>query len=193
MKKVLAVVSALLIMSFAVGASAQVPNIQVYFGFGGSEAAHPAPCPGIGVIESDWHVILNNMNAFFNVVEYSISYPPIVVPLADIPDPDPLGNPALVSGFSGNVGGVALGWPIQMNGFSSVRVARCLVQWLCDTCLGSNYPVVVGPGLHGVVRVVTMPGNNPVTIIGMTSLLCATPVPVKDGTWGKVKALYDSN
>jgi hypothetical protein len=194
MKKVLAVVSALLIMSIAVGASAQgVPNIQVYFDAAGSAAIHPAPCPGVGVIDT-WHVIANNMNSFFNVVEYSISYPPAVTFLADIPEPDPLNQPALVVGASGFPGGVALGWAIPMNGFSSIKVSGSLVAWNCSSCLGfANSPVVVTPGLNGFVRVVKMPGNVPITVIGMTSILCADPVPVQETTWGNVKALYNSN
>jgi hypothetical protein len=196
MKKVLAVVSALLVMSIAVGASAQgVPNIQIYFDANGSQAAHPASCPGIGVVET-WHVIANNINAFFNVAEYSVSYPIHVTWLFDSPENDPGGGGALVVGGSGAVGGIALGWGIPMNGFSTVKIAGTTVVWNCSACGGAfanNAPVIVTPGLHGDVRVVVVPGNIVTPVIGMTSTLCPTPVPVSDGTWGKVKALYNSN
>lgn len=191
MKKVLAVVSALVLLSFAVGANAQgVPNFQVYFDAAGSQAVHPAPCPGFGVLDT-WHVIANNVNSFFNVAEFSIAYPPNVVWLADSPALDPIGGGANQIGSTPT--GTALGWAIQMNGFNSILVCKLLVLWNCADCAGwDNTPVVVGPGFNGTL-VVTLPGNNILPMVGMTSTICATPVPVENKTWGKVKALYNSN
>ena len=194
MKRVLAVVFALVLISVAFNVGAQVPNVQVFFDPNGAHAAHPAPCPGIGVIDT-WHVFLSNMNSFFNVAEYSISYPAAVTWIADIAEPDPLGNPPLVIGASPAPIGISIGWPIQMNGFTSnIRISQVLVSWNCADCTGVwNSPVTVAPGIHGVVRIVKMPGNTPVTVLGMVSAICPVPIPVQESTWGRVKALYNSN
>jgi hypothetical protein len=42
----------------------------------------------------------------------------------------------------------------------------------------------------GSIRAVRWPDYDIVEMVGMTSIVCRTPVEVEETTWGRVKALY---
>ena len=182
MKKVLTTVFAVALMAFAMSASAQTPNIQVYFDENGSQTA--TDCPAGGGFDQ-LTVIANNWNMFMSAVEYRIDYGPSFVFFGDIVDsPLVIGN---------SPAGISISWPLPQNAFDPFVVQRASVQWNCSDCAATNVPVQVLPNpASGKVQATRWPDNVLFEGVGLTSLVCAT-VPVAETTWGKVKSLYQGN
>jgi hypothetical protein len=184
MKKVLAVVFAaafLCVASF--GAQAQVPYAQVYFDDTFQQTQ--ADCPGMGV-QQFMYLVYHNVNAFISSTQFKITYPAAMIFLGDATTaPVKIGN-------SG--GGAYYGWPIPLNGYSSVLICSPFIQWNCADCSGGPGAIVVGgigPNPGQELKVGTYPDASvEIELIGMTSLVCPVGVPTRTETWGAIKSLY---
>jgi len=186
MRKVL-VVSALLILVLGTSiASAQVPNVQVYFTseWGAYGKASIEECPGVGVLDTIY-VVANNFNMWMSAVEYKVEYPPEVIWLADN------------TGSDINIGtsptGIATSWPLPQNAFVPFAVNKVTIMYNCVGCPRLDIPINVVPNptaISGEVQAVRWPDTALITAVGMQSLICPT-VPVEDTSWGKIKALYE--
>ena len=184
MKKVMAAVLVAACVGLAVhSANAQVPNVQVYF-----DAALTQTSQDCGVGSQTLHVVAQGFGMWLSALEYQVLYPPEVMWLADIADPQRLD-------IGSSASGIASSWTIPLNAFSSVLVLDALVNWspTCD-CAGGASPLVVGPHPStGAIRAVRWPDNVLITgIVGMTALVCPGTVPVEETSWGQVKALYNN-
>jgi hypothetical protein len=192
MKKVLAVVFAIALMgTFAINATAQTPNVQVYFDANASQAATDCP-PGPGPNLTKWLVVGNNLAAQISGIEYRVVFPAIAGYLGETFKTDPIGNFPLTIGNS--AGGVAVSWAIPVNAFVPLVISTMDVLWLCDGCTGNeNTPVVVvGNPQSGQLRAIEYITLRQIPMIGMTSIICGTPVSTEETTWGGVKALYNN-
>ena len=188
MKKVLALVlAAAFISSAAFNASAQVPNLTLYFDTGAGFNSQTKDCPNgtPGTVLDAVQVVLNNANAWLTSVEYSIAFPPSMsYAFANSSATLAIGNP---------VSGHTLGWNLPQNAFSPFVVSEVNFLWNCDGCNPPNdEPVtVVANGDTGFLRMVAWPDNNVIDLVGSTSLVCPGAIPVQEKTWGSIKSLYN--
>jgi hypothetical protein len=187
MKKVLVVVCVVALMSFAaLSASAQTPNVQVYFDANLTQTQSPCPAAPAGTIFGSLFVVANNFGSFINAIEYQIVYPPQLGFVGDtFNTPLVVGNSAI---------GVSVAWAVPQNAFAPLIIGLANILWLCQDCPGPNVgaQIVVIPSplnLDGKVQAVQWPTNIKLDGIGQTSLLC-TGVPTEETTWGGIKALY---
>ena len=187
MKNVLVVVIAVAIGLTAVNASAQVPNVSIYFDDTFLETGKNCPVAPIGTMLDSVYVVANNFNMWMNAIEYKIEYPPQVLWLGDYFPPD-----RLTIGNSGTGDGVGVSWPLPANAFGPLVVQTSRFYWMCDNCDGIfNTPWIVLPyGTQATVRAVRWPDLLIVPAVGMTALICPT-VPVEETTWGGIKAMYE--
>lgn len=192
MKKALAGVLAVAMVGVLAGsAMAQVPNVQVYF-----DPAHTqtqTTCPGGAPFAGppvELYVVANNWNMNITGIDFSISYPPSLVWVADNL-PDPLTQVAVGQSPTGVA--VAYANCCFLNGFLSVEVLRPLVIWgVCD-CNQPPQAVVVGgytPLGKTQPTVVRKEDFTEHSGVGMTSLICPGAIATEPTTWGQVKALY---
>lgn len=192
MKKALAGVLAVALAGVLAGsAMAQVPNVQVYF-----DPAHTqtqTTCPGGAPFAGppvELYVVANNWNMNITGIDFSISYPPSLVWIADNL-PDPLTQVAIGQSPTGVA--VAYANCCFLNGFQSVEVLRPLVIWgVCD-CNQPPQAVVVGgytPLGKTQPTVVRKEDFAEFSGVGMTSLICPGAIATEPTTWGQVKALY---
>jgi MFS family permease len=191
MKKVLAVVLAVAFVSIgAINADAQTPNIQIYFNQNLSVTQGLCPGAPVGTVFDKAYVVANNFNAWLSAIEFGVVYPPSMAWLGDAFPPEGVANAWLQLGST--PGGIALSFPIPVNGFVAAVVMEVNFLWMCDTCDGFlNDQLIVTPsGMTGAIRGVQWPTNTLIPAIGQTSLVCAD-VPVEVKTWGGIKALYE--
>jgi hypothetical protein len=194
MKKALAGVLAVALAGVMAGSAiAQVPNVQVYFdpGFSDTQASCPGGPPG--TVLSDVYVVMNNWNMNVTGVDFSISYPPSLIWLADnVPDP------LTMATIGQSPTGIAIAWAncCTQDGFLPIlALIPAVLYGNCD-CNSGPKPIVVHGYLHG------MPGGKPGPTavrredfaefpgLGMTSLICPGQIATEQSTWGQVKALY---
>jgi hypothetical protein len=202
MKKALAgVLVASLVGLLAVGATAQVPNVQVYFHGNpafGSFSDTQAFCQSPGTPQL-LYVVLNNYNMFVQGVDFSIDYPPALFPGGETPPAE-----TLVIGSSnanGGTGGIAVSWINPQNGFAPLLALTVNAIWTsnCD-CLQPPQALVVcgwsygtqGNGGKADPTAVRWPDFAEISVegSGQTSLVCPGAVSVEETTWGGIKALY---
>jgi hypothetical protein len=185
MTKILVVVCAVVIGLGAVHASAQVPNVSVYFDEDLQFTQANCPAMGIGIPDTVY-VVANNFGIWMSGIEYMIEYPMQLSFVVDIINED-----YLYAGTSPT--GIGITFPVPAPAFDSFLVQRVLVQWNCESCDGApaaGWPLsVVGYPYSGLVRAVEFGSNQVIIGVGMTSAICATN-PVVDETWGGIKALY---
>jgi len=193
MKKALAGVLAVALVGVLAGsAMAQVPNVQVYF-----DPAHTqtqTTCPGGAPFSGppvELYVVMNNWNFTITGVDFSISYPPALVWVAD----NPVSINQVVVGASPT--GVAIGYAncCPEDGFLAVEVLRPVVLWgQCDCNAPGNPQAVVVGGYTPLGK--TQPSAirkddfKEFSGVGMTSLICPGAIATEPTTWGQVKALY---
>lgn len=185
MKKALAgVLAVALAGAMAVSASAQVPNVQVYFDPAYSNTQ--TNCMPAG--PDTWYVVMNNWNMFVAGVDFSVIYPPAVFWTGDA-----LPDPATMASLGNSPTGVAVAWNLPQNGFGPLLALKLNVFWgMCD-CNAGPQPVRVGgytPFGKTEPSAVQWPLYNEVSGIGMTSLICPGAIATDNKTWGGVKALY---
>lgn len=159
------------------------PSVAVYFDANWTQESEV--CQGVGIVTFAY-VVAQNLNTFFNAIEYQIDYSPVFNYVSWIGDQNSAGT---VVGQSPS--GVALGWGLPLNGFSPVLVQKVILLWNCNACAGQDV-VKVNPHpftLDPTVIAVEFPSNVKIPMVGMTSLLCAG-VATEETTWGKVKSLY---
>jgi hypothetical protein len=133
----------------------------------------------------------NNLAAQISGFEYRVVFPAQVGFIGDTFKKDPIGNFPLTIGNSAT--GVAISWAIPVNGFVPLVVSTMDVLWLCDGCATTNIPVVViGNPQSGKLRAIEYLTLVQIPMIGMTSIICGTPVSTEETTWGGVKALYNN-
>jgi hypothetical protein len=196
MKRVLAVAFAVAILSLGFNASAQTPFVQVFFDdYGQIGGAATCPPCGLGQIDQ-FSVFAVNFNMWIVAIEYTLLFPPAVSFTGDLIDPCHI----LADGPSTT--GIAIGMPCPINGFSPARTQKVNVVWVCCDN-GIDDPCVAYP--NNAIQVLPYPGSGATgpravdffdnTIIkqgvGMTSMICQTPIATKESTWGEVKALYN--
>ena len=201
MKKALAgVLVASLVGLMAVAATAQVPNVQVYFN--GNPAYNSfsdtqAVCNNPGYAR-DLYVVMNNWNMFVQAVEFSIDYPAALFFLGETA---PAGTLVIGSTPSnGGTGGVAVSWTnIPQNGFDPIlaMTVHVVETAQCDCNAGPQAVVVrgynyanAGNGGNTDPVAVRWPDYVELSGVGMTSLICPGAVATEQSTWGGVKALY---
>lgn len=200
MKKALAgVLVASLVGLMAVAATAQVPNIQIYFN--GNPAFNSfnstqANCEFPGNAR-DLYVVLNNWNMFVQGVEFSIDYPAALFPAGETAPANTLTIGSSPS--NGGHGGVAIAWQLPQNGFVPLLALTAHVFETADcNCSGGPYALVVRGYYYGDLdnggnvhpQAVRWPDFAELDGVGMTSLICPGPVATEQTTWGGVKALY---
>lgn len=187
MRKVLAVVIVAAILCVgALSASAQVPNVQIYFDK--YLTATQGYCGGFGVKDT-LSVVANNFNMFMSTIEYSI-----VPPAADAAWTGDIQVPgALFLGQSPT--GITITYPIPRNAFVACIVMYYEITWLCSDCdvdaPAHNVPIVVqGHPYNGLITAIEWNTYREVYGVGMTSLICPLGVSTEESTWGRVKSLY---
>jgi hypothetical protein len=186
MKRVLVVVFAVAIGLSAIHASAQVPNVTIYFDKNMSIAGKNCPAAPLGTILDSCYVVANNFNMWMNAIEYYIDYPPQVSFFGDFFPPD-----RLTIGSSGVYPGVGVSWPLPANSFGALVIQKAKFIWMCDNCETKNIHWTVLPyGTQPTVRAVRWPDLVIVPGVGMTSLICPL-TPVEETTWGGIKAMYE--
>jgi hypothetical protein len=192
MKKALAGVLAVALAGVVVGSAfAQVPNVQVYFNVGYSETQSDCPGtpPGAGDPVS-LYVVMNNWNMNVTGVDFSISYPPALIWLADeVPDP------GTMNAIGASPSGVAIAWAncCAQDGFLPILALKPLVLWgNCDCAHGPQAIVVGGytPLNKPQPSAVRKEDFAEFFGLGMTSLICPGSIATEPSTWGQVKALY---
>jgi len=187
MKKALAGVLAVVLVGVIAGsAMAQVPNIQVYF-----DPAHTqtqTTCGPQGQ-PTDLYVVMNNWNMNVTGVDFSISYPSVLVWLGDNL-PDPLTQTQIGTSPTGIA--IAYANCCYLNGFMSVEVLRPLVLWGPCDCNTPKAVVVGGYTPLGKTQpsAVRKEDFKEFSGVGMTSLICPGAIATEPSTWGQVKALY---
>ncbi|MFH1754818.1 MAG: hypothetical protein ABIA59_03865 [Candidatus Latescibacterota bacterium] len=190
MKKVLVLVSALLILALGTSiVSAQNPFVQVYFShpvWGTPDGTNLTQCPpgAPGTVLDSLYVIAHNFNMWMSAIEYQVLYPATIFFLSDNTGaPLNVGNSSI---------GIATAWPLPQNAFTQLVVNKVLFIYMCQFCYeGTNIPIDVVPHPDtGFVRAVRWPDNAVITAQGMRSLICGT-TPVEETTWGNIKALYE--
>jgi hypothetical protein len=191
MKKALAGVLAVVMTGVLTGsAMAQVPNVQVYF-----DSAHTqtqTSCPGGTPFAGppvNLYVVANNWNMNITGIDFSISYPPSLLWVAD-----QLTDPSTQAAIGTSPTGVAIATAncCPFNGFQSVEVLYPLVLWGNCDCSGGPQAVVVGgadPSKPGPTAVRKEDFTEHAGV-GMTSLICPGAIATEPTTWGQVKALY---
>jgi hypothetical protein len=186
MKKALAGVLAIALAgAMAVSASAQVPNVQVYFDPAYSNTQ--TNCKNMGTPDQ-WFVVMNNWNMFVQGVDFTIAYPPAVFWSGDV-----LPDPLTMASLGGSGTGVAVAWNLPQNGFVPLLALKLNVIWLaCDCAQGPQMVRVNGYAPLGkpTPTAVQWPLYNEVAGVGMTSLICPGAIATDNKTWGGVKALY---
>lgn len=171
------VVTALL--ATVVVASAQIPNIAVYFDEYYTQGSKDSP--GALVLDT-WYVVAKNANCFVTGAEFMIDYPALTMWLSDADTPPvTIGNTA---------SGISMGYGLPLNGYNPVLLCKVNVMWM-DGCIANNVPVTVVQNPNTLyLGLVDFPNYDLVPAVGMVSLLCAT-IPTEESTWGQVKALYE--
>ncbi len=177
-----------LVCVFVCSATAQVPNIQVYFDSEHSQTE--TACGGAGTLTT-LYVVMNNWNMNITGVDFSVSYPSSLIWLADI-----LPDPSTSVAIGQSTTGIAIAYAncCYLNGSVSQEVVQVLALWSpwCD-CRFGPMPVVVGgytPLGKTQPTAIRKEDFKQFSGIGMTSLTCYVPHAVEPSTWGQVKALY---
>ena len=169
----------------ASAASAQTPNVAIYFDKGLQYQQADCPAAPIGTVFDTLYVVANNFGIWMNGIEFMICYPPQVMPLGDIPPPGALS-------LGSSAAGIGIVFPTPLEAFTQVIVLTVIFVWMCEGCgpENQNVPIIVCPYPgQPWVRAVDWPNLNIRVGVGMTALICAT-VPVQETTWGQIKALY---
>ncbi|HKW15532.1 MAG TPA: hypothetical protein VJS69_13685 [Candidatus Krumholzibacteria bacterium] len=188
MKKASAGVLAVVLIGVLAGSAlAQVPTVQVFF-----DASHTqtmASCGTQGTLTT-LYVVMNNWNMNITGVDFSITYPPALVWLADV-----LPDPSTSVSIGQSPGGIAIAYAncCYLNGTQSLEVLLPLVIWAPCNCNYGPGPVVVGgytPLGKTQPTAIRKEDFEQFSGIGMTSLICASDFATEPTTWGKVKALY---
>lgn len=205
MKKALAgVLVASLVGLAAVGATAQVPYIQIYFDGNPQYKAFSetqSNCVAPDGESRDVYVVMNNWNMFVAAVEFSVDYPPALYFLGETPPANTLvigSSPSLTVNGPGT-GGVAIAWNLPQDGYAPLLAMTVHVLWTsnCD-CSAPPQALVVrgynyanaGNGGNADPVAVRWPDYVELSGVGMTSLICPGVVSTEQTTWGGVKALY---
>ncbi len=166
-------------------ASAQTPNVTVYFDEGLQNQWSMCPAAPIGTVAQDLYVVANNLGIWMNGIEYQILYPLQLMFLGDhmVGDAISIGNSSV---------GIGIAFPTPRNAFTQAVVQTATVLWMCDNCGPENkntqITVVPYPGQPSI-RAVEWPNLEIHIAVGMTSLICDWS-PIQETTWGRVKALY---
>jgi hypothetical protein len=169
----------------ASAASAQTPNVAVYFDQGLQYQQAVCPTAPIGTVADTLYVVANNFDIWMQRVEFAIYYPPEVMWLGDILPPG-----ATSTGNSATCIGITYTTPLPA--FIQAVVLMVSVLWMCDGCVlhQIEYPIDVGPCPgQPWPRAVEWPNLSVHFGVGMRSVICFS-TPVQETTWGKVKALY---
>jgi len=185
MKKVLAVVlAAAFVCIGAYHADAQVPLMKVVFDNDFGKDSKDCPGPGLDQIA----IIGSNFNTYLGAIEFGVQFPPSLAWVADtyIPNKvvadDALSPGALTIAFGNN----------PVNAFSTAVIHRMEVFWQCVACGGpqDELVVVVPNGITGFLQGAVWPTGVLFPVLGGTSVVCPTPVPTTEQTWGQIKSLY---
>ncbi len=206
MKKALAgVLVTALVGLMAVAATAQVPNIQLYFNGNPTYNTYSdtqADCRAPGTNQT-MYVVLNNWNMFVQAVDFSIDYPAALFHMSEsVPGAAAVPPTALVIGSTPSMGGtngIVIAWTNPMNGFAPLLAVTVSAVWTaaCDCNLGPQAVVVrgwyyatVGNGGKAHPTAVRWPDLVELPGVGMTSLVCPGTISTEESTWGGIKALY---
>ncbi len=158
---------------------AQTPTVGIFFDEYLTRMDKDCP-PGGGLDTA--YVVASGFNTFISAIEYAVNYPASMTWVGD------LDTPPVTLGTTPT--GITEAWPLPLNGYNPLVVARIAFIWNCDGCSVTDDPIVVVPHPYsGFVRATDFPQYNTINGVGMKSLVCAT-VPTEDTTWGQVKALY---
>jgi hypothetical protein len=192
MRKVLVVATAAALLCVgAIGAFAQVPNMQVYFDKNLQQTQ--AECKGF-LVEDTLQVVCNNFNMLMTTVEFGIQPPTVnayftgdIVPASGISLGDNSANQGLV-----------ISYPLPRNCFVPFVADQIKITWICDTCgqVGPpasvyNEPIIVIPNqTSGYLRAIEFSSYRIVNVVGMTSTICPQGNSTEESTWGRVKSLY---
>ncbi len=163
-------------------ASAQIPNVMLFFDQYHSQGSKDCPPGTPGTIADSAYVVALNFNMWLTGIEYSVQYPTEMTWIGDVT------GDALIIGDTPS--GIAQVWGLPQNAFEPLQVAKILFLWNCNGCASHDVGVVVAPHPYtGYLRATRYPDAAFFDAVGMTSLICAT-TPADESTWGKIKALY---
>jgi hypothetical protein len=192
MRKVLVVATAAALLCMgAIGAFAQIPNMQVYFDKNLQQTQRD--CQGF-LVNDTCQVVCNNFNMLMSTVEFGIQPPTVNAYFLE----DILPAGALKLGDTSVNQGLVITYPLPRNCFQPFVADQIVITWLCDVCgqVGPPAsifaePIVVIPNqTSGYLRAIEYDSLRIIDVVGMTSLLCPGEVKTEDSTWGRVKSLY---
>jgi hypothetical protein len=160
-------------------ASAQVPFVQVLF-----DGATATPeCKEAATFDT-LDVVAYNLNMWLLAFDLAVQYPPALLFIEDLIDA------TLWLGVSFD--GLAIVWQTPRDAFQPVELFRVHVVWTgaCDCTYGVQPVYVNGwPGKPNP-SAVRWPDYVESDVLGLSSLICATPPAVHASSWGRIKALY---
>lgn len=191
MKKALAGVLAVALAGVMAGsATAQVPNVQIYFDPAFTQAQ--TTCGTAGTLQ-DLYVVMNNWNFNITGEDFSIDYPAQMTWIADNL-PDPL-TTVTIGQSPTALGGIAIAYAncCAQDGFQAVYVLRPMILWgPCDCSQGPIPLVVRGYTPLGKTQPSAIRREDFAEFsgVGLTSLICPGFIATEQSTWGQVKALY---
>lgn len=192
MRKVLVVATAAALLCMgAIGAFAQIPNMQVYFD--NSLQQTQGGCQGF-LVNDTLNVVCNNFNMLMSTVEFGIQPPTVNAMFVK----DIIPDGGIWLGDSSANQGLVITWPLPRNAFNAYVADRIVITWICDACGQTgppasiyNEPIKVIPNQSsGLLRAIEYQSLRIIDVTGMTSTICPLENSTQDSTWGKVKSLY---
>lgn len=186
--------------------TAQTPYLQVYFDRDYTETWADCPSAPSGTVVQELYVVANNFDFWISAIEFKMIYPAELYWLGDNVD---VFLDRIELSLGNTPEGIAIAWPLPVDGSSPQLVCKVTTLWMCDGCgippegcagLNSAICFDVFPS-SGYVRAVRWPDEQIVYGTGFPAGICPTvcgsnyacpelPVPVESRTWGNIKALY---
>jgi hypothetical protein len=175
---------ALLLLSFAAVASAQVPTIGVYFDEELTQTSKE--CMGVGVFDT-LYVGARDYQMWVSTVEFRVQFGGFnLTPLSEVVE-----GGGLKLGTSYGPG-TTITWPSQRNGYFPFIILRIPFIWQCDDCGTAKaddmieiLPHATTGGLYAIeYQTLRIVDSN-----GASSVSCGA-VPTEPTSWSRIKAMY---
>jgi hypothetical protein len=134
----------------------QLPYLQPYFDSRlrpNYDTITECPPDPPGTVLDTMYIVAHGLDAFINAIEYKMDYTDKVLWLYDDTGGLNIGN---------TNEGIATAWPLPLNAYSPVVVAKVLFLWNCQLCNDCTNTCICPQGhpANGSVRAVRWPDNQ---------------------------------
>ena len=175
---------ALLLLTFAATASAQVPTVGIYFNEELTWASRP--CQGTGVLDTVY-VGAKNFNMWVSTLEFRVQFGGLnMTPISEVM----IGTALRLGTVYGP--GTTITWPTPRFGWNSFIVEKIAVIWQCDDCATSSWDDAIDVVPHattGNLEAVEYLTFQIVPASGIGAVACGL-VATEETSWGRIKAMY---